>query len=280
MIVVEQIETHFKQRITKLDAQYMIKEAMEYALISNGKYIRPLTFLRFIKTEKISEIDALDIAMAIECIHVYSLVHDDLPAMDDDDLRRGKPTVHKKFREDIAILTGDALLTLAFELLANLEMSANKKVELIKILSQCAGVNGGMINGQVLDILGDGAIDLDYLNQVHIQKTAKMLIAPLEMGAVINESSISSAYELGYILGLTYQIQDDYLDVYGDEKLLGKTVGSDQTNGKTTYISFYEKQQLEELIENNFKKIEELLEVNKASTQLKNLILGLDKRSF
>ncbi len=182
MITVNQMETHFKQRLNSLDAQYLIKEAMEYSLISNGKYIRPLTFLRFIKDIKIKQSVALDIAMAIECVHVYSLIHDDLPAMDDDNLRRGNPTCHIKYGEDIAILAGDALLTYSFELLSNLDLEDSIKIKLIQNLAQNSGVNGGMINGQVLDIKADN-IDISYLNNVHIQKTGKLLTTPLVMGA-------------------------------------------------------------------------------------------------
>ncbi len=270
---------HFSERIEQLNCHTKIKEAMVYSLVSNGKYIRPLVFLRFISDVNISEKDKFDIAMAIECVHVYSLIHDDLPAMDDDDLRRGMMTNHIKFGEDIAILAGDALLTYSFELLSNLDIDDNTKIRLIKILSQKSGVNSGMINGQVLDILAHEVnVDEAYLEQIHFQKTACMLQVPLLFGAILTNSKLEKVELLGYLLGINYQIQDDYLDQYGDEEEIGKQIGSDLKNDKKTYTSFYEKEQLESLITSNFKKINELIIDLELNEELRTLILSLEKR--
>ncbi len=270
---------HFSQRIENLNAHNKIKKAMAYSLISNGKYIRPLTFLRFIKSDNYTKETLLDIAMSIECIHVYSLIHDDLPAMDNDTLRRGMPTNHIEFGEDVAILAGDALLTLSFELLSNLDINPELIVKLIQVLAKASGVNQGMINGQVLDILQDKP-DLEYLKQVHIQKTGQMLAAPLMMAAILDDGDVQSAKQLGVLIGHTYQIQDDYLDVYGDAKLLGKDTNSDFKNDKTTYLTYYKKDELENLIADNFNQIYARLDAMDVDEDFRSLIGKLDKRSF
>ena len=148
---------------------------MEYSLISDGKLIRPLVFLILISKNKIYK-DYFNVAMALECIHVYSLIHDDLPAMDNDDYRRGRLTNHKVYGEDIAILAGDSLLTFAFELLSETKIEANKLVEMIRLTANHSGVNGGMINGQVLDVNNEGRETIEILKQIHIQKTARLIL--------------------------------------------------------------------------------------------------------
>ncbi|KAI0990171.1 hypothetical protein GJ496_008198 [Pomphorhynchus laevis] len=257
-----------KQEIINLEANDIIKEAMEYSLISNGRNKNPQKYF--------------NVAMAIECIHVYSLIHDDLPAMDNDDYRRGRLTSHKKFGEDIAILAGDALLTLAFELLCKTKSEACIVVQMINFVSLHSGVNNGMINGQVLDILSTDDIDVKSLREIHIQKTAKLLQLPLILGLLIcdEENKIDIALKIGESIGLAYQIQDDYLDKYGDISKIGKTVGSDEINNKKTYADLYSKTEIKDILECFSKEIIEDLDRLDIDSELRSLITSLEKREF
>ncbi|MGL5021146.1 MAG: polyprenyl synthetase family protein, partial [Mycoplasmatales bacterium] len=224
----------------------------------------------------------LNVAMAIECIHVYSLIHDDLPAMDNDDYRRGRLTSHKKFGENIAILAGDALLTLAFELLCKTKSDSSIVVQMINLVALHSGVNNGMINGQVLDILSTNDIDVVSLKEIHIQKTAKLLQLPLILGLLIcdEENKIDIALKMGEAIGLAYQIQDDYLDKYGDITKLGKALGSDEANNKKTYVDLYTKSEIQDILACFTKEITEYLERLDISNELRSLITSLEKREF
>ena len=278
----EELNIYMQQRIDKLYAHDRIKEAMEYSLISNGKLIRPLVFLLFIKERNLDYKKYFNVAMAIEMIHVYSLIHDDLPAMDNDDYRRGRLTCHKKFTEDIAILAGDALLTLAFELISETDIDANLVVKMVYYTAKHSGVNDGMINGQVLDILSTNSNDVEGLKSIHIQKTARLLQLPFILGLLVcNEPNlIDDALKVGEAIGLAYQIQDDYLDRYGDEKLLGKPVGSDAINNKKTYVDIYTKLEIETMLREYSKTIETGLTTIKVGDKLHELIASLEKREF
>lgn len=260
MLLLE-FQEFMESEIENLSCANEIKEAMAYSLISNGKCIRPLVFLRLLKTSKYT-INEYKLAMAIECVHTYSLIHDDLPAMDNDDYRRGKLTSHKKFGENLAILAGDALLTLAFELISSTSYESDKIVKLVSIIAINSGVNGGMINGQVLDILEFGKNGIDSINQIHFEKTAKLIQVPIIFALVVDDRAkdISSGLKLGELIGIMYQIQDDYLDFYGDEKTLGKDIGSDFENGKLTYVNHYTKTELELIIQKYHFEILELIE--------------------
>ncbi len=249
----DNLVAYMQTEIGNLNANDRVKEAMAYSLISNGKMIRPLIFLRFVETCTNDIEKYYPLAMAIEMIHVYSLIHDDLPVMDNDDLRRGKPTNHVVFGEDIAILAGDALLTHSFDQISKVELQAKKVVELVKLTVQAAGVNQGMINGQVEDILNETSsrkIAVEELMDIHIQKTAKMIELPLLFGAVVcdREKDFEKLKELAIDLGLAFQIRDDYLDLYGSEVEIGKAVGKDRENNKLTYVDFYSKSELETII--------------------------------
>lgn len=221
-----------------------IYHAINYCFEAGGKRLRPA--LVYAVADSIGvELNLVDeLALAIECIHTYSLIHDDLPAMDNDDFRRGKPACHKRFGQATAILAGDALNTFAFELLsANTTVSASTRLQQIHILAQCAGISG-MVGGQDTDLTCENApnsVTLSILSQLHQRKTAKLIEASLLLPylssptASIEKQAILS--EAALTLGLFYQIQDDILDVTQTSDVLGKPGGSDIDNGKSTYVS-------------------------------------------
>ncbi len=223
-----------------------VTEAMRYSIMAGGKRVRPILLMAGSdavggNTEKL-----LPAACALECLHTYSLIHDDLPAMDNDDLRRGIPTCHKVYGEAIAILAGDGLLNYAFELLSSREMREAVDPallnETISIFGRAAGVFG-MIGGQTADILFEGKpIDADTLSFIHRHKTGALLAVSVEMGAVLGGAKPEQRDALskfGQALGLTFQIIDDILDIVGDEKKIGKPVGSDTRNQKATYPALF-----------------------------------------
>ncbi|WP_080146825.1 polyprenyl synthetase family protein [Marinilactibacillus piezotolerans] len=218
----------------------VIEEAMQYSLEAGGKRLRPLLLLAVLKAFDQTVEAGYPAAAALEYIHTYSLIHDDLPAMDDDDLRRGKPTSHIRFSESTAILAGDALLTKAFELITRGEIVPEKKVYLIKELAYCAGYEG-MIGGQQADIDGENAqLDLEDLEAIHARKTGELLRFAMLAGGVIadaDEVSIDYLEETARKIGIAYQIRDDILDVIGDSEELGKAIGADSKLGKSTYPS-------------------------------------------
>ena len=215
-----------------------IKDAVLYSLLAPGKRLRPLLFLTLLESYGLASDDYLDIACAIEMIHTYSLIHDDLPGMDNDSLRRGRPTCHIQFDEASAILAGDALLNLSISTLLTCDMDALLKVEVATRLFESSGING-MIFGQQQDIYFENKqANLEELNTIHLNKTGALISVCLEMAALIaNPKQALSMRKIGYDLGLAFQIQDDILDVIGDQDLLGKVVGSDETNQKSTYVT-------------------------------------------
>jgi geranylgeranyl diphosphate synthase type II len=236
-----------------------LREAIEYTLGSPGKRIRAAVVLWCcevvrpgspqVVAGKVNK-DAETAAAAIEMVHTYSLVHDDLPAMDDDDFRRGKPSCHKAFDEATAILTGDALLTMAFELLATKISEPSKTVEMIKTLADAAGP-AGMVAGQVNDLLAQNgtANSSDDLHNIHINKTAKMFCAAALLGAIAGGASQQQKDLLGRFglkLGLGFQIADDILDVSSTDAQLGKTAGKDAKQGKLTYPAVFGLEQSKE----------------------------------
>ena len=222
------------------EGQYSVVDAMKYSLVNGGKRIRPVLTLEFAKACKGSEEECLPLACAIEYIHTYSLIHDDLPCMDDDDLRRGNPSCHKQFDEATALLAGDALLTHAFDMITTSDLSDDKKVKAVSLLSQNAGV-GGMIGGQVIDLLFEkGNPSLKELLTVYKLKTGALISAACLMGCIsagATDEQMSCASKFAYSLGIAFQIQDDILDVVGKEEKLGKPIGSDVDNNKTTYVT-------------------------------------------
>ncbi len=233
------IQQEMAELISALSIPESLKESMHYSLQAGGKRIRPMLLLATMHEQGAAHPDALKVAAAIEMIHTYSLIHDDLPSMDNDDLRRGMPTNHKVFGEAIAILAGDALLTFSFGILARLEnVSAEDKVRLIDLLSTSAGAEG-MVGGQVLDIEGEEKqLTLEQLEQVHLLKTGALLTYSIISGAILggaNAEQLMALSIFGRHLGLAFQIQDDILDVTGTSEELGKTAGKDETSDKSTY---------------------------------------------
>ncbi len=224
----------------------IIHRAMHYAVFNGGKRLRPIMVFEGAKIAGGKKKSVVPVACAIEMIHSYSLVHDDLPAMDDDDLRRGNPTCHKVFGEAIAILAGDALLTAAFELMArNIEIDRIEPHTLVKVIGEvaCAVGSRGMIGGQVIDLESEGKkIDYDTLKTLHTLKTGELFRASLRAGAILNNMDnrgLKALTDYAYHFGLAFQITDDILDIQGNEALTGKPVGSDEKNLKTTYPSLF-----------------------------------------
>lgn len=236
-----QIERQLPTYIEPLQAPQTMKEAMLYSLQAGGKRIRPLLLLATLHAFRKPVDIGMSIACALEMIHTYSLIHDDLPSMDNDDLRRGKPTNHKVFGEANAILAGDALLTYAFQVIADdRAISPEIKVRLIAELARAAGPEG-MVGGQVADLEGEGkTISLQQLEYIHRHKTGKLLQYSVRAGAILGEATEQQLALLTAFadhLGLAFQIRDDILDIEGDEQKIGKKVGSDIDNEKSTYPS-------------------------------------------
>ncbi len=248
MISKEQFYQRYEQIINDQDMPFELSEAMKYAFISNGKLFRP-KLLWAALTDLKSDDMYIDLAIAIEMIHTYSLVHDDLPAMDNDDYRRGRLTCHKVFGEDIAILVGDSLLTMAFELVANLNLPAETIVKLITAISTAAG-SSGMIGGQVLDVKNESNLELKVadLEIIHDKKTALLLELPIKCANIIAGFDGAESCRAARLLGLLYQIQDDFLDTYGKFENTGKSNNSDEQ--KVTYSTLYSEAELRNQINN------------------------------
>lgn len=222
--------------------------AMRYSLFVGGKRVRPILCLAAART--VSDDAAvlkkmLPASCALECIHTYSLIHDDLPAMDNDDLRRGKPTNHKVFGEAEAILAGDGLLTYAFDLLSNQsygDLEAGIRLRMLHVIARAAG-SLGMVGGQALDMAGEGReLSFEQLRAIHRAKTGALITAAVEAGAIgggASEEELLALREYGKNIGLAFQIVDDLLDVQGSTEELGKPAGSDLENSKATYPAFF-----------------------------------------
>jgi geranylgeranyl diphosphate synthase type II len=220
-----------------------VHEAMRYSLMIGGKRIRPVLTIAACEAVGGTARAALDTACAIELIHTYSLIHDDLPCMDNDDFRRGKPTSHKVFGEAAAVLAGDALLTRAFQICAGTkDISDKTKPRLIALIARAAG-SEGLIGGQIVDLDSEEKdVPLKTLEYIHIHKTACLIRAAIEAGAVLGGASpraFRSLGSFGSLIGLTFQIADDILDIVGTKEKLGKGIGKDAAQGKATYPSVY-----------------------------------------
>lgn len=261
----------------------LIYEAMSYSLNLGGKRIRPILFFLVYDMYKKDYEEILPIAGAIEMIHTYSLIHDDLPCMDNDDLRRGKPTNHKVFGEAIAVLAGDALLSEAINIMFKFCSEKGKKeLEACQAIALSAGAEG-MIGGQVVDIISEGKkITEEELLYMHSKKTGELIKSPILAGAMLGEApeaELRLLSQYGEKLGLAFQIKDDILNVIGDKSLLGKSVKSDQTNNKTNFITTYG---LEECIKMSEAITAECIEFLKAlpreSKELQELTSYLLKR--
>ena len=231
-----------------------IFEIMRYSLFAGGKRLRPVLCVAGCEAVGGNPEFILPAACALECIHSYSLIHDDLPAMDDDDLRRGMPTNHKVYGEAAAILAGDGLQALAFELMANermgAEVSPERHVKAIRMVADAAGATG-MVGGQLLDIRANGLVsDMAHLEEIHRRKTGALLRVSVCLGGLLgggDEAQLAALHVYGEKIGLAFQIVDDILDVEGDEALMGKPIGSDEGLNKATYPALYGMEKSKEL---------------------------------
>ena len=218
-----------------------LAKAMNYSLMAGGKRLRPILMMAAADAVGADGEKFVHIASSIEMIHTYSLIHDDLPAMDNDDYRRGRLTNHKVFGEGVAVLAGDALLTMAFEVVAEDEaVSVEKRLRIVQEMSHAAGPEG-MVGGQVIDLESEGKhISMDVLRRMHAAKTGALFCAAIRSGAILggaDEAQLEALTHYARQFGLAFQITDDILDVVGDEAAIGKPVGSDEKNHKSTYVT-------------------------------------------
>lgn len=241
---VVNIEDLLNEYMPKVEGyQKTIFDSMNYSLKAGGKRLRPILTLEACKLVGGNEKDAYPFAVAIEMIHTYSLIHDDLPALDNDDLRRGRKTNHKVYGEAMAILAGDGLLNYAYEIMLRESLSKGEPERYLKAINEIAKASGiyGMIGGQVVDIESEGkSIDMEKLDFIHMNKTAAIIIGCMRAGAIIggaSEEELANVTKYAKNIGLSFQIVDDILDIVGDEAKLGKKVGSDIDNEKSTYPS-------------------------------------------
>lgn len=236
---IRKIDDMLHKLLTGHNTPERLQSSMAYSVDAGGKRIRPLLVLATLEDLGVESKDALKVAAAVELIHTYSLIHDDLPSMDDDDFRRGKPTNHKEFGEAMAVLAGDAMQTLAFEALTELPNTPpSVAIQLIRLLAVASGANG-MVAGQVLDLEGEGkSLAITDLEAIHLNKTGALLSFCIEAGAVLaglEEDKMDHLKVFAKNIGLAFQIQDDILDVTATTEELGKNAGSDESSDKTTY---------------------------------------------
>lgn len=242
------LNIYAKEYIENLEIPELLKESIIYSLVNDGKKIRPLSFLYLLKFYNIDYKEYFDVALAIELVHTYSLVHDDLPEMDNDDYRWGKPTNHRVYGQDIAVLTGDSMLTLAFEVLSKSNINDTLKVNLIQQFANYSGAMG-MIAGQVYDVKQKNyQVDANYLRLMHSLKTGRLIELPLDFACKIARKEFDLDYirSFGKELGIAYQIKDDILDYYGEFEKIGKLPSDEDM---ITYLSFYGIDECKELLE-------------------------------
>ena len=273
-------ETELKKELQELSYPETIAKGMEYAVLNGGKRLRP--FLLFVTLELLNEDinKGVKSAIALEMIHSYSLVHDDLPALDNDDYRRGKLTTHKVFGEAEGILIGDSLLTHAFYVLSqkNLEfLSSEQIVNIISKTSEYAGING-MIGGQMIDIQSeDKKIDLETLKYIHSHKTGKLIRLPIEIACIIanlEKEKREVLEEYADLIGIAFQVKDDILDVEGTFEDLGKPVGSDVDLHKATYPSILGMEESKKILNNTIEKAKEIIK-NKFGEEKGKILISL-----
>ncbi|MGC8121592.1 (2E,6E)-farnesyl diphosphate synthase [Marinobacter sp. VGCF2001] len=236
----QQIDEELELCISRHSASQRLQDTMRYCVLGGGKRVRPALCLAAARAMGVDDNVALIPACALELIHAYSLVHDDLPAMDDDDLRRGRPTAHIAFDEASAILAGDALQTLAFALLSEAPtLSDRQRVAMVAELARSSG-HQGMVGGQAIDLESVGQLlDVEQLETMHRHKTGALIVASVRLGALtaekVTEHQLTSLTRYASALGLAFQVQDDLLDIEGDTQVIGKRQGSDAAKAKPTY---------------------------------------------
>ena len=262
-----------------------LADSMEYSLTAGGKRLRPVLLMAAADAVGANGNQFMQVACAIEMIHTYSLIHDDLPAMDNDDYRRGKLTNHKVYGEAMAILAGDALLTLAFEVMLRQQgVPAELLVQVVREMSIAAGPNG-MVGGQVIDMLSEGKrISMEELRKMHMGKTGALFRAAIRSGAIMagaDEKQLQALTVYADCFGLAFQITDDILDVVGDEAVIGKPVGSDERNEKSTYVTLTSLDEARQLAADTVKQAVEALQIfgDKASflRELVEMLLDRNK---
>ncbi|ULT55599.1 polyprenyl synthetase family protein [Neobacillus drentensis] len=275
------LDRELRALVEKMDAPSVLKNSMIYSLEAGGKRIRPLLLFATLDAFGIDPKQGIPAAAAIEMIHTYSLIHDDLPSMDNDDLRRGKPTNHKVFGDAIATLAGDALLTYSFEVINMLSVDFAPpavKMSLIVEMAKAAGAEG-MVGGQVADMEGENKVlSLEELEYIHIHKTGKLLKFSVVSGAIMaqaNENSLQNLSAFAHHLGLAFQIQDDILDLVGNQQIIGKPVGSDTVNHKSTYPQLLSLEGARDALQNQIKLSKEYLKKTDLNTNLLDEITDL-----
>lgn len=281
---IKLVEDALSRQFTASVPYGRLYEAMRYSLLAGGKRLRPVFALAFSEAVGGTAEMALPGACAVEMVHTYSLIHDDLPCMDNDDYRRGRLTCHKVYGEDMATLAGDALLTAAFRVLSEADCDPAQLLQCVRILSACAGENG-MVAGQVLDMEGEKrTLNEEELRLVHRHKTGDLISAACQMGAVLGGGTpeqVHSAGEFARALGMAFQIRDDMLDEIGSQEELGKPVGSDECNGKSTFVSLVGLEKCQQLVEEETEKALKALETGsfRDTSFLRELALSLTSRT-
>lgn len=284
------VEENLIKLIPPIDERAIkLKESMDYSLSAGGKRIRPVLLLASCDYAGGNIDDAIPAACAIEYIHTYSLIHDDLPAMDNDDLRRGKPTNHKVYGENIAILTGDALLNTAFEIIINKALSfddmvkSKKQMRAAYYIAKNAGIYG-MISGQVADVLNQSSSSTeDIIDFINIGKTARLIEAPIVSGLQIagaNENTISDFNRFAHYMGISFQIVDDILDITGTAEELGKTPGKDARDDKSNYVNLHGIDKARELLnENTAYALDAIKSYDERADFFRDLLIKLKNRT-
>lgn len=259
------VEEKLVSYANELQCPNVLREAMAYSLEAGGKRLRPLLVFATLQAFGKDRNLGVGAACALEMIHTYSLVHDDLPCMDDDDLRRGKPTNHKVFGEAMAVLAGDGLLTYAFQVIMayeQKEISAEKKVRLVLELAKAAGPEG-MVGGQVADMEAEGKqLTIDELEYIHKHKTGKLLEFAVLAGSILSDATEEQEEKLlafAKYIGLAFQIRDDILDVEGTEEEIGKPIGSDVSNEKSTYTTLFTVDRAKDILEETIAKAKDAI---------------------
>ncbi len=257
--ITEKVNKHLIKDL-KEEGAGTLESAMYYALSLKGKRLRPLILLTLLDAWKLDYSKYMNVACAIEYIHTYSLLHDDLPCMDDDDYRRGMPTVHKQFNEAISLLTGDTLLTEAFELIAKTDLKPEATVAIVRTVTECIG-RKGMAGGQVLDLEFDGV--KDDISHIHRMKTADLIRACFLCAgeiAGVDEKGRKLLYEAGESIGIAFQMADDLLDIEGDEEKVGKKLGKDLNNSSPNSVIHLGREFVVEHIEKYYRRTIDILQ--------------------
>lgn len=277
--------SHFDEHLKKLIyllPESKTRDAMEYSLLAGGKRLRPEMLVSVATGYGLDEESVYDLASALEMIHTYSLIHDDLPAMDNDDLRRGKPTCHKQFDEATAILAGDGLLTYAFEVISNADFNSDILIKVTRCLANKAG-SAGMVLGQTLDIHeSEENVDFELLKTIHKYKTGCLFSVPLMIGAIVankDESTIQKWNTIGEKVGLAFQIQDDIFDLRLSSEQLGKS-NSDERNHKITSVTLLGESSAEKMMNDLYDECNHLIDEigDFDGSSLKNLIEDIKVR--